>query len=154
MGEIVSIVYKPKRSRNRTDGYVRVPLEQARLVEGYGIEGDAKGGHTSRQLNIMAFERLTALAEAGYNTTPGQMGEQIVVKGLDVEALQPGDRIQLGAAVIEITKPRTGCDRFEAFQGKSRAPVPEMGMMAKVITGGDIRLGDTVTALEHTAEGR
>jgi MOSC domain-containing protein YiiM len=154
MGEVVSIVYKPKRSRNRPDGYVRVPLEEANLVEGYGIEGDSKGGHKTRQLNIMAYERLAALAEAGYDTAPGRMGEQIIVKGVDVEALQPGDRIQLGDTVIEVTKPRTGCDKFEAVQGKTRAPVPQMGMMAKVVTGGTLRVGDPAAVLQPEMQGK
>jgi MOSC domain-containing protein YiiM len=154
MGEVVSIVYKPKRSRKRDNGYVRVPLEQATLVEGYGIEGDSKGGHPKRQINIMAFERLAALAEAGYNTEPGHMGEQIIVKGLDVESLKPGDRVQLGEGVIEITVPRTGCEKFEAVQGKSRAPVPQMGMMAKVVTGGTLRVGDPAAILQPEVQGK
>lgn len=154
MGEVVSIVYKPKHSRNRPDGYVREPLEQATLVEGYGIEGDSKGGNKTRQLNIMAAERLVALAEAGYDTAPGRMGEQIIVKGVDIEALQPGDRIQLGETVIEVTKPRTGCDKFEAFQGKTRAPEPQMGMMAKVVVGGVLRVGDPAAVVQPEIQGK
>ncbi len=154
MGEVVSIVYKPKRSRKRADGYVRVPLEQTTLIEGYGIEGDAKGGHHSRQINIMALESLETLKAAGYDTAPGRMGEQIIVKGVDIESLQPGDRVQLGESVIEVTKPRTGCDKFEAFQGKTRAPVPQMGMMAKVITGGALRVGDPAGIVQAEPQGK
>jgi len=88
MSEIVSIVYKPESAqRDAPEHYTRVPLASATLVVGGGIEGDRKGKHPDRQLNIMSLETLGRLRAEGFHTEPGQMGEQIVVQGLDVAAL-------------------------------------------------------------------
>ncbi len=152
MSEIYSIVYKPEKLPTKPlDRYTRVPLESARLVEGHGIEGDRKGKHPKRQLNIMSYETLMELGGEGFQVEPGQMGEQIIVKGLDVNVLEPGDRIQFGEdAVVEVVEHRRGCDRFEALQGKLRSEAAgRMGVIARVVQDGEIRVGDSIRTLEH-----
>jgi MOSC domain-containing protein YiiM len=146
MAELYSIVYKPERD-DRVELYVRVPLQQANLVAGYGIEGDTKGGHPKRQLNIMSYEMLQVLKSEGFDIEPGSMGEQIVIKGMDIDSLQPGTQIKIGdSAVVEIGKPRTGCEKFELVQNQSPKKVQNrMGMMARVIVSGEIRVGDPVS---------
>jgi MOSC domain-containing protein YiiM len=144
MSHIVSIVYRPEHLEARpADHFTRVPLERAQLIEQYGIEGDLKGGHPERNLNVMAAEMLAELHAEGYQTGPGQMGEQIVVSGVALERLQPGDKLHLGTACIEMTRPRTGCDRFEAIQHLPRAS-GRMGILARVLVGGRIEVGDAV----------
>lgn len=150
MSEIYSIVYTPANvERHPKDYYARVSLQEATLTVKQGIEGDLKGGHPKRQLNVMTYETLQQLSAEGFKTAPGQMGEQLVLKGLDVNTLNPGDQIQLGADVhIEVLEPRTGCDRFQRIQGKSPKLVQgRMGIMAKVVAGGVIRVGDPVKVL-------
>jgi MOSC domain-containing protein YiiM len=150
MSEIFSIVYTPANvERHPQDFYARVPLQKATLSVRYGIEGDLKGKQPDRQLNVMSYETLQQLSGEGFQTAPGQMGEQLTLKGLDVNALNPGDQIQLGeAARIEILKARTGCDRFEHIQGKSPDLVQgRMGMMARVVADGVIQVGDPVRVL-------
>ncbi len=149
MPEITSIVYKPAGlGEDPATHYLRVSLPEAELVAGRGIMGDLKGV-ANRPLNIMSAEVLAVLAAEGFQTGPGQMGEQIVFSGLDVNSLSAGDRVQIGdEAVVEIIKPRTGCDRFEAIQGRPAASVQgRIGMMARVVTSGPIRVGDSVKVL-------
>jgi len=151
MTQIASIVFKPAGVDEPGDDYLRVDLDEATLIAGYGIDGDIKGGHPDRNLNIMSYETLTILRGQGFYTEPGQMGEQVVIHQLDVDNLPPGTRVQLGdAAIIEVLKPRTGCDRFEKYQKRSRQEAAgQMGMMARVITGGKIRVGDPVKVLQQ-----
>jgi len=151
MPEIYSIVYTPASvERHPNDYYARVPLEEAVLTVKAGIEGDLKGKQPDRQLNVMSYETLQQLAAEGFKAAPGQMGEQITLKGLNVNTLNEGDQIQLGdEARIEVIKPRTGCDRFEHIQGKSPSLVQgRMGVMAKVVADGAIRVGDPVKVLQ------
>jgi MOSC domain-containing protein YiiM len=154
MSQIVSIVYRPGHlPAEPHDHYTRVPLETANLIVEHGIEGDAKGSNPKRQLNVMCAETLAELRAEGFMTDPGQMGEQIVVSGLDVNKLAPGDQVQLGEATIEVINHRTGCDRFEAIQGLKRTDCAgRMGIIAKVVTGGAIHVGDAVKALERTPD--
>lgn len=150
MIRVASIVYKPKGTDPDLENhYHRIPLNSANLIAGHGIEGDRKGGHPKRNLNIMSFETLEALREEGFGTLPGQMGEQIVVQGLDLGELAEGDRLQIGDhACVEVINHRTGCQRFERIQGKSpQLAAGRMGVMAKVVTGGTIAVGNPVKLL-------
>lgn len=156
MSQIHSIVYQPKESARkrgeRPVDYVRLALEEATLIAGHGIEGDDKAGRSQRrQLNLLSFEWLRERKKEGYKTKPGSFGEQLIIKGLAVENLQRGDRLQLGEeACIEITFPRTGCERLEAAQGTSSKLLRgHIGMLAKVLTGGTIRVGDSVKLLSQ-----
>jgi MOSC domain-containing protein YiiM len=150
MGRVVSIVYTPRDvgDRRPMDHYARVPLDRTRLVESHGIEGDLKGGTGERQLNVMTAETLAGLAAEGFKTGPGELGEQIVVTGVPMESLVPGYRLRLGGAVIEVGIPRTGCARFEMIQGKPKqSATGRLGVMAKVVAGGEVAVGDEVQVL-------
>jgi MOSC domain-containing protein YiiM len=150
MGKIVSIVHTPADiDPHPADHYARVPLEIAALEAGRGIGTDRKGIRPERQLNIMAAETLEQLATEGYRTAPGEMGEQIVVSGIEINRLAAGTRLQLGnEAVIEVETRRTGCDRLRRIQGCTPAHVTgRLGVMARVVIGGTIRVGDAVTCL-------
>jgi len=150
MISIASIVYKPEGSEtNPEDHYLRVPLDHADLVAGYGIEGDRKGGNPKRNLNIMSLETLEALHAEGFSTLPGQMGEQIVLRGLDLGNLSEGDQLQFGEqAIVEVVSHRTGCQRFEHIQGKSpQQAAGRMGVMARVVASGNININDPVQLL-------
>ena len=154
MSQIISIVYRPADVPAKPeDHYSRVPVESAVLVQDYGIEGDKKGGHPKRQLNIMAQESMSALAKNGFQANPGELGEQIIINGLtqDLNTLPEGTQLQFGDhAIIEISTPRTGCDRFEAIQGRHPSEAAgQLGMMARVIQGGTINIGDQIKILEH-----
>ncbi len=85
MAHVVSIVYRPRDAEmpRPQDHFARVPLERARLVESHGIDGDAKGGSGDRQLNVMLAENLAHLGTEGFKARPGELGEQIVIAGLD-----------------------------------------------------------------------
>ncbi len=154
MASIYSIVYKPKDllDTERPGEYLRVPITEADLIAGIGIDGDLKGGHhPDRQLNLLSREWLAAIQSKGYKTDPGQFGEQIIISGLAIEDLEPGARLQLGKeACIEVIKTRTGCERLEAVQAKSIKGLGPLGVMAKVITSGIIAVGDAVIVLVTT----
>jgi MOSC domain-containing protein YiiM len=145
---VVSIVYRPVGTNRPQDRYERVPAERVQLIEAHGIEGDRKGGSKKRQLNVMLAEQLAELGAEGFQVAPGEMGEQIVVAGVDPTALVEGARLKLGAAVIEVFEPRTGCARFEMIQGKSRHDAAgRLGVIAGVVVGGEVAVGDAVEVL-------
>jgi len=147
---IVSIVHTPAGIDPRPpDHYARVPLDEATLAASRGIVTDRKGSRQQRQLNVMALETLEQLRAEGYRTAPGEMGEQLVVAGIDVDRLTNGTRLQLGdEVVIEVDKPRTGCDRLERIQGCTPPMVAgRLGVMARVLIGGTIRVGDAARVI-------
>jgi MOSC domain-containing protein YiiM len=148
MAHVVSLVYRPQKTGRPQDRYERVAVERALLAEFQGIVGDVKGSATRRQLNVMFAETLAELAAEGFRVGPGDMGEQIVLAGVDPEAVVEGARLKFGGAVIEIGIPRTGCARFEMIHGRPRAGVKgRLGVMATVVCGGAVAVGDAVEAL-------
>jgi MOSC domain-containing protein YiiM len=156
MGRVASIVYTPRdvAERRPQDRYARVPLERATLVERRGIQGDAKNGTGDRQINVMVADVLEELSGEGFKTGPGELGEQIVLTGIPADALTPGTRLRLGEAVIEVTIPRTGCARFEMIQGHPKQSVQgRLGVLAKVVTGGEVRVGDVAEVVAAEPRG-
>jgi MOSC domain-containing protein YiiM len=154
MAHLSSIVYQPRDltyEPGATD-FIRLPLARVELVAGKGLRGDRKAGRNpDRQVNILSAEWLQMAATRGYRTGPGQFGEQLIVAGLDVVALPPGARLRLGAAVLEIVKGRSGCSRLEAAQGQSIAGLGPIGVLARVIVGGEIAVGDEVVVEDKRA---
>jgi MOSC domain-containing protein YiiM len=158
MAHITSIVYQP-RDRRYAEGdmdYVRESLPDVELVAGCGLRGDRKGsGNPNRQVNVLSREWLDEAAAKGYRAGPGQFGEQLIVEGLDVIALPIGTRLRLGGdAELEIASRRTGCERLEAAQGRSIEGLGPVGVMARVVKGGTICVGDPVTVLEPAIRNR
>ena len=65
-------------------------------------------------------------------------------------ALPPGARLRLGAAaVLEIVKGRNGCTRLEAAQGQTIAGLGPIGVLARVVEGGEIGVGDEVAVEDN-----
>ena len=83
----------------------------------------------------------------GVNDLYGKL--QIVVDGIDVMSLPVGTQIQLGdSAIIELTMVRTSCAWLELIHGQSKESANGLiGMLAKVVEGGEIRVGDTIHVL-------
>jgi MOSC domain-containing protein YiiM len=155
MPQIVSIVYTPASvtEPRPADRYTRMPLAAAELLKDRGIAGDRKGS-SNRQLNLMAAKTLAALKTEGFKTAPGELGEQVVLAGIDVDRLPAGAQLRLGEiAIVEVVLPRTGCERFEAIQGRPKESVAgRLGVMARVVRGGTIRVGDLVQLLRGERE--
>ena len=151
MPSIVSIAYSPPTEIPRPeDHYHRTPEAEAMLLADRGIESDRKSKGGDRQINIMSAATLAQLSDEGFHTGPGQMGEQIVLEGIDVDNLPVGAKLKLGpSAIVEVTIPRTGCDRFEHIQGKFKKLVRgRLGVMARVTVSGKIAAGDAVMRIE------
>ena len=132
MAHILSITYRPEKVDIGQDNgarFARVRVAQAQLVSGHGIDGDAKAGRH-----------------------PGAFGEQLVIEGLAVEDLAPGERLIIGSAELEITQPRIGCVKVTHAHGRtlpdSALPI---GMLARVTRSGDIHVGDPVAQLAREA---
>ena len=151
MAHITSIVYQPVDAEygERLDYFIRQPVQAATLIAGYGLEGDRKAGHhPDRQLNLLSASWLNHVKSLGYKTEPGAFGEQLIIGGLAVEELAAGDRLVFeDKTTIEIIKPRTGCSRLEIAQGQSIQGIGYIGMLAKIITSGPIRVGAAVTVI-------
>jgi MOSC domain-containing protein YiiM len=141
-----------------------------RLLAGLGVEGDAHLGvtvkHRSRvardptqpnlrQVHLIHAELHDELGAAGFVVKPGEMGENVTTRGIDLLALPAGARLHLGdEAVVEVTGLRNPCVQLDRFQpglmaavldrDEHGALVRKAGVMGIVVAGGDVRQGDRV----------
>lgn len=158
--------------RGRLELIVRRPAVDARevLAEGVldldaGLVGDNwaskpstsspdGGPHPQRQLTLM--NSRVALLVARTSERMPLAGDQLYVDfDLSIANAPAGTRLAVGTAVIELTEPpHLGCEKFVARFGQEamrfvNSPVGRSlrlrGANAKVVAGGVVRVGDTVT---------
>jgi MOSC domain-containing protein YiiM len=122
------------------------PVPSATLISGLGIQGDKHAVAVSdRQVLLADKEALDAVG-----VTPGTIKENLTVEGLNVMDLPAGSRLRLGtSAVLEITEICEPCFRMDEIrQGLKQELEGRRGMVARVIQGGTIHLGDPIQVEE------
>ncbi len=121
----------------------------ARLMAEFGIEGDKHASAASkRQVLVADREALDAVG-----VTPGTIKENITVEGLDAMSLPTGSRLRLGeSAILEITSICEPCFRMDEIRDGLRLElVGRRGMLATVVAGGAISVGDRITVEQQEA---
>ncbi|OGL65440.1 MAG: molybdenum cofactor biosysynthesis protein [Candidatus Tectomicrobia bacterium RIFCSPLOWO2_12_FULL_69_37] len=165
MGGVVTAV-----SRSAAHTFSKPNRESIRLLAGLGIEGDAHLGervkHRSRvkrdpsqpnlrQVHLIHAELLEELRAAGFEVSPGEVGENVTTRGVDLLGLPAGARLRLGgSAVVEVTGLRDPCSQLDRFRpglmaavlgrGAGGNLIRKAGVMAVVLAGGEVRPGDPV----------
>jgi MOSC domain-containing protein YiiM len=106
-------------------------VQSITLHEGLGVEGDAHFGATvqhrsrvaadpsqpnMRQVHLIHAELFDDLAEAGFPVMPGNLGENITTRGIDLLGLPVGARLTIGSAVITVAGLRNPCQQINNFQ--------------------------------------
>lgn len=118
-------------------------VESVRLLEDYGIEGDAHAGSWHRQVSILAIESIERMKGKGLNLRPGIFAENITTENLDLSKLKVGDRILIRGVELEVTQIGKECLKPCAiFRKIGDCIMPREGIFARVVKGGEIRVGD------------
>jgi MOSC domain-containing protein YiiM len=157
-------------SRSAKHTLIKPNEDSIRLLTGLGIEDDAHLGTTVkhrsrvardpsqpnlRQVHLIHSELHDELRETGFAVSPGQMGENVTTRGVDLLGLPTGTRLHLGGtAVVEVTGLRNPCAQLNRIQPGLMAAtldrdengnlVRKAGIMGVVLAGGDIRPGDPI----------
>lgn len=123
----------------------------ARLVAQRGIEGDRykTSSNGARQVTLIAAEDIAAIAAfLGRDAVaPDLLRRNFVTRGINVAALK-GMRFRIGHAVLEGSGDCAPCSRMEEALGTGgyNATRGHGGITARIIEGGDVRLGDAITS--------
>lgn len=156
--------------RDNGHRFSKAPVEQIVLLAGLGVQGDAHLGvtvqHRSRvaadptqpnlrQVHLIHAELFAEVGEHGYGLAPGDLGENITTRGIDLLSLPRGTRLRLGAdAVVEVTGLRNPCQQINTFKPgllkvvltKDAAGelIRKAGVMSVVVAGGVVRPDDLI----------
>ena len=142
MGKILAICISEKK------GTQKKPIESARLVEEWGIEGDAHVGKWHRQVSMLSFEKIEAFREKGADVDFGAFGENLVVEGFDLSKVLVGTKFQIGEAILELTQIGKECHSHCAiYKVMGDCIMPREGVFTRVLKGGEIKAGDEITML-------
>jgi MOSC domain-containing protein YiiM len=146
------------------------PADELVLVAGLGVTGDAHFGSTVqhrsrvradptqpnlRQVHLLQGELHDELAAQGFDVRPGDIGENITTRGVDLLSLFTGTVLCLGAGpLVALTGLRNPCRQLDTFRaGLMDAvlePTPDgrlirkSGVMAVVLIGGVVHAGDPI----------
>ena len=140
-------------------GVPKLAVPAAQVTE-LGLEGDAhrdmeNHGGPERALCLFALEQIQTLQAEGHTVSPGAIGENLTVEGIDWDRVTPGARLELGAGVlIEVTRYTAPCfnirknfaDGDISRVSQKRHPGSSR-VYARVLTTGSIKQGDTVRLL-------
>ena len=135
MASVGGLFVSPGRGSGRSEARNRV-----RAIEGFGIEGCAHANPPRREVLLASSAHLEAVGVA-----PGEIRENVTVDGADVQTWPVGQHIRVGGAVFEITMVCDPCQRMDDLRPGLRAELDgKRGMLARVVEGGEIGLGDGV----------
>lgn len=118
--------------------------ESVEAIAGSGLKGDmhALPGST-RQVLLVELETLNVL-----KLLPGIIKENITTEGISLMDLELGTRLRIGRAILQITKMCKPCYRMDEIREGLQSEIDgRRGMLAQVVEGGTIRLGDPITLL-------
>ena len=131
-------------------GLRKTSVSSARFVAGHGIEGDAHAASGHRQISILSAEDVEGMrAGALPDLTYGDFAENLVVSGLDLDALGLGSQLQIGdGAVLAVTQIGKTChERCAIFYQAGDCIMPRRGLFARVTHDGTVKTGDAVEVL-------
>jgi len=118
--------------------------QTALAVAGKGLDGDVSYGRTKRQVLFVERETLDV-----FGLQPGQVRENITVAGLQLAGTTPGTRLQVGDTVMEVTMDCAPCEFMNELKPCLRVKIDgRRGTLCKVISGGEIKVGDGLKLLE------
>lgn len=119
-----------------------------------GLEGDAQRwkhhGGPERALCLFSQERIRALQAEGHPITPGSLGENLTLEGIDWCAVTPGVHLLLGSSVVaQVTGYTVPCSKITAsFHDRDSSRVSQTRhpgdsrVYARVLREGPLTSGD------------
>jgi MOSC domain-containing protein YiiM len=156
MGRIVSINVSDRKR------VPKKPVEEAELVVGMGLAGDAHAAPGDRQVSLLMAEsidrargvaeqrkRLGAVEGEKVDATilvPGVYAENLTTGGIDLSTLGIGDEIQVGESIrLRVSKIGKECHtKCAIYNLVGDCVMPREGIFCEVLEGGSIRKGDSI----------
>jgi MOSC domain-containing protein YiiM len=151
----------------RSETEQREVVDEAVLDTTEGLVGDnwltrgsssTNDGSANRDMQLTLMNARSAALIAGTPERRQLAGDQFFIDlDLSVDNLPPGTRLKLGEAIVEITAiPHRGCGKFSSRFGVDalkfvNSPTGRQlnlrGVNARIVEGGLVRPGDTITKL-------
>jgi len=135
---------------SKNQGTAKEEIKKGKLVEGYGLKGDAHSGKWHRQVSLLGIESINKIKTGDIDIKFGDFAENITTKGINLPKLIIGTKLKIGKdALLEITQIGKSCHNTCEIKKKiGDCIMPKEGIFAKVIKGGTVKAGDNITFLD------
>jgi MOSC domain-containing protein YiiM len=142
-GKVVSVNISPEKGTRKTN------VIQSCLLPEFGLKEDAHAGKWHRQVSLLAMESIFKMVRLGLKVGPGDFAENITTQGLDLLKLPVGTKFRIGGiSLLEVTQIGKVCHtRCAIYYQAGDCVMPKEGIFAKVLEGGEIRVGDEIHVL-------
>ena len=142
MGNVIAVCTSPAKGTQKTN------VGTGTFIEDWGIEGDAHAGKWHRQVSLLSWDKIEAFRARGAEVRDGDFGENLVVSGIDFRTLPIGARFQCNDVLLELTQIGKECHNgCQIFQKMGECIMPREGVFTRVLHGGTISVGDTLTVI-------
>lgn len=157
-------------SLSNTHTFSKKNINRIKLVEGFGVEGDAHFGSTVkhrsrvaqnpnqpnlRQVHFIQSELFDELHDR-FDINPGQLGENITTRGINLLELPTDTILHVGEeAIVKITGLRNPCPQIDHFKpGLLQAVldkdsegnlIRKAGIMGIVLKSGEVSPEDSIS---------
>ena len=147
-GKVVSVNISPEK------GVRKVNVVQSCLVPEFGLKDDAHAGKWHRQVSLLAMESIDKMVRLGLKVGPGDFAENITTQGLDLLKLPVGTRFRIGEnSLLEVTQIGKVCHtRCAIYYQAGDCVMPKEGIFARVLEGGEIKVGDEIHVLSGDSD--
>ena len=143
-GEIKAICMSEKKGTSKR------PVAEALFITEHGLKGDAHAGDWHRQVSFLALEEIEDFRRRGGEVEFGDFGENIVAEGIAFHQLPVGTRLKAGEVFFEVTQIGKKChSHCEIFRQVGDCIMPRKGVFGRVLHGGRLKAGDTLTITEE-----
>lgn len=127
-------------------GTKKHPVPSLNVETDFGIIGDAHAGKWHRQISLLPKESVDTMRAVIPDLQPGDFAENILTEGVRLKELPVGTTLGIGTAILVITQIGKQCHNdCEIKRLTGRCVMPTDGVFARVIQGGEIKPGDTIT---------
>lgn len=144
MGNVISVCISEKK------GVQKKNVGSARFIADWGIENDAHAGKWHRQVSLLSHDRVEEFRARGAVVEDGAFGENLVVSGFDFKNLPVGTKFRCNDVLLEMTQIGKQCHAHcEIYKVMGDCIMPREGVFARVLHGGTISVGDTLSIVEE-----
>ncbi len=146
MAKVIAVCTSKNKGTRKED------VREGLLKEEFGLVGDAHADCcTHRQVSLLAIESINKMRDRGFDIGPGDFAENLTTQSLDLTSLAIGDHLTVGQAELEITQIGKECHaRCAIFEQVGDCVMPREGVFARVIRGGEVKVGDGILVAERS----
>jgi MOSC domain-containing protein YiiM len=168
MGKVVSVnvgqVAEFKAGRAKRSAIVKSPVEGRVAVRGVNVDGDDQADrrvHGGPDQAVYAYAREDYEwweSELARELPDGMFGENLTLRGVDLDGALIGDTWAIGTTVLQITSPRIPCLKLQTRMGEPKfikrfGAAGRPGAYLRILQEGELGAGDAVKVVKRPSHG-